>query len=68
MNTSNQKFIVKDWMGNVLDFKGKFQHYGAHQLGGVETMSFTDEDDAWDWIYSHIQDDSAWQDIYVDVA
>ena len=53
------KFIIQDWAGNILDFKGKFK---LPQL--AVPMDFKSFDDAWVYIYSHI-DENSYEDIFV---
>lgn len=53
------KFIIEDWAGNILDFKGKFQ---LPQLS--VPMEFESFDDAWEYIDSNIIEGSH-DDIFV---
>lgn len=47
-----KNWIIKDWAGNVLDFKGNFKN---PQLS--VPMHFDSFDDAWEWIDTNIEDD-----------
>lgn len=47
------KWIIKDWSGNVLDFKGSFKN---PQL--AVPMTFDSFDDAWDWIDINVEEDA----------
>lgn len=53
------KFIIQDWAGNILDFKGKFK---LPQL--AVPMEFKFFDDAWEYIDLNIDKDSH-EDIFV---
>lgn len=53
------KFIIEDWAGNILDFKGKFK---LPQL--AVPMEFDSFDDAWEYIDSNINEDNH-EDIFV---
>lgn len=54
------KYIIKDWAGNILDFKGTFK---LPQL--AVAMEFNSFDDGWDWIYEHVGNEEAYQDLFV---
>ena len=53
-------FIIKDWAGNVLDFKGKFK---LPQL--AVAMEFDSFEDAWEYIDATF-DESCHEDLIVD--
>lgn len=53
------KFIIEDWAGNVLDFKGKFK---LPQLS--VPMEFESFDAAWEYIDSNI-DEGSHEDVFV---
>lgn len=53
------KFIIEDWAGNILDFKGKFK---LPQLSAP--MEFESFDAAWEYIDSNINEDS-YDDVFV---
>lgn len=48
-----KKWIIKDWAGNVLDFKGNFK---LPQL--AVPMNFDSFDDAWEWIDINVEEDA----------
>jgi len=47
------KFIIEDWAGNILDFKGNFK---LPQF--AVPMEFSSFDDAWEYIDSNIDENS----------
>lgn len=53
------KFIIEDWAGYILDFKGKFK---IPQLS--VPMKFESFDAAWEYIDSNIDEDSH-EDVFV---
>lgn len=53
------KFIIQDWAGNILDFKGKFK---IPQL--AVAMEFKSFDAAWEYIDLNI-DENSYEDIFV---
>lgn len=55
------KYIIQDWVGNVLNHKGKFQR---PELSVA--MEFDDFESGWAWIYENITDESYYQDLYVE--
>jgi hypothetical protein len=54
-----EKIIIKDWAGNVLDFRG---HFKLPQLAAA--MEFDDVDSAHDWILINVPEDSH-DDVFV---
>lgn len=48
-----KQWIIKDWAGNLLDFKGYFKN---PQL--AVPMQFDSFDDAWEWIDTNIEEDA----------
>ena len=53
-------YIVTDWAGNVLNFKGYFQLF---QL--ASPMEFKSFDEAWEWIHENVQNENCFEDIEV---
>lgn len=53
------KFIIEDWAGNILDFKGKFK---LPQLS--VPMKFKSFDAAWEYIDLNIDEDCH-EDVFV---
>ena len=49
---NKNKFIIEDWAGNILDFKGQFK---LPQLS--VPMEFESFDDAWEYIDLNIDED-----------
>lgn len=63
MKKTKQRFIIEDWAGNVLDFKGLFK---LPQL--AVAMEFDDFESGWEYIYEKFPgdtDDGAFDDFYV---
>jgi hypothetical protein len=56
-----EKIIIKDWAGNILNFKGRFESPSF-----AVPMEFKTSDDAFDWILENIEEDAR-EDIFVDV-
>lgn len=56
------KFIIKDWAGNILNFKGKFDLPTF-----AVPMKFNSFDDAWEYIYEHFNEceSQTYDDFYV---
>lgn len=54
------KYIVKDWAGNILDFKGRLN---SKEFAVV--MEFDDEDSAREYIDEHFSSD--WEELHVAV-
>ena len=44
-------FLIKDWSGNILDYKGKFQLPCF-----AVPMEFESFEDGWDWIIENIDE------------
>lgn len=53
------KFIIEDWAGNILDFKGKFKLPQS-----AVSMEFESFDNAWEYIDLNINEDSH-EDVFV---
>lgn len=54
------KYIIKDWSGNVLSHKG---HFAPNYL--YAPLQFDSFDDGWDWIYTNVENDCDFEDLYV---
>ena len=54
-------YIIKDWAGNILNHRGRFN---LPQL--TSPMCFKTFDDGWNWVYSNIHDETAYDDIFVE--
>ena len=54
------QFIIVDWAGNVLNFKGYFQFWQT-----VSPMLFDSFDDGWEWILENMAHDQH-GDVYVE--
>lgn len=61
-----RKYIIKDWASNVLQYNGKFKSTSYGSMGVGVPMKFNSFDDAWDWIYTNIDDEEAYQDLIVE--
>lgn len=54
------KYIIKDWAGNILNYKGRFELPCF-----AVPMTFETFEDGWDWICSNIDDEEVHQDLFV---
>jgi len=54
------RYLIKDWAGNILDFRGRFM---LPQF--AVPMEFQTFDDGWDWICTNIDDETKHEDLYV---
>ena len=59
-------FIIKDWASNILNTKGLFQYTAYGQLNDVNPKIFESFDDAWAWIYMNVENEDAFQDLFVE--
>lgn len=55
------KYVIQDWAGNVLDFKVVFKIPSL-----AVPMKFKTFDDAWDWVYTNITDETEYENLYVE--
>lgn len=51
MKTKN--WIIKDWAGNLLDYKGYFKNPRL-----ASPMTFDSFDDCWEWIMNNVEEDA----------
>lgn len=56
------KYIIKDWTSNILNHKGRFELPCF-----VVPKTFETFEDAWDWIYTNIDDEEVYQDLFVEL-
>ena len=59
------KYIIQDWASNTLQHNGQFNRGCYGQDKGVP-MIFESFEDGWDWIYTNVKDEEAYQDLYVE--
>jgi len=55
------KYIIKDWAGNVLNFKGRFQ-LPCFSVA----MEFDDFESGWSWIYEKFPSQENFDDYFVE--
>lgn len=55
------QYLIQDWAGNILNHKGYFQPKNL-----AVPMTFDSFDDGWSWIYENVDDEEAYQDLYVE--
>lgn len=61
MKTKGTLYIVKDWAGNILDFKGSFKIPDF-----AVPMTFKDADSAWEAVYSMTPENDETSEMYVE--
>lgn len=55
------KYMIKDWAGNVLNRRGKFD-----RTQFAVPKEFASFEDGWSWILENIEDEETHQDLYVE--
>lgn len=60
-----KQFIIIDWASNVLQHNGKF-NFSSYGSNKGSPMIFKTFDDAWEWVYQNVNDESCYDDLFVE--